>query len=470
MRRLFGGRWCGRRAASTAAALLVLPLLALGPEAGTASAAGGGYGSWRMSGQTGSLSFPVTGFPAATVATTSSSPAVPGGSSTFLGPATPFGAEFGSSRGHNYLSVRTAPAGVPSVTTIDFASPTPAGGWGFALGDIDADHMQISATGADGQPLTADQLGWQSAFNYCAVSPRPGTCTRPPFTDEPTWDPATSTLVGNVVDTDGGAGWFKPTVPIRSMTLTFSVQSGIPVGQIWMAALHREISGKVSLQDGTPPPSTTLQLRHADGSRVLDADGNPVTAVTDDQGRYSFPDVAAADYQVVMRTPSGFQPVGPTRRSAETVRRSAYEVDFVLKHKPVKAREQQRIAEPPVDLPKDAQQVEIPLPPVDGSPVTDVSVVSPPEHGSVDFHDGVLTYHAEPGCPPEGVDRIAYEAYNRAGRAVLRETTVRYERCMGPTLAATGTDGRLAPLGVASVGLLLAGAGAVVAARRLRRG
>lgn len=203
---------------------------------GVAAAAAAEYAEWELSGKSGTVEVPAVGFPAATFVTDAGGLQVPSGASTFLNADTPFGAEFGSSKDQEYLKFGTAPRGRPSTTKVTFDAPTTPGDWGFALGDIDADHVKIKAIGADGSELTADQLGWQGAFNYCTGSPKPSSCGRSPGTDLPRWDPATSTLAGNVVDTSGASGWFKPTVPVKSLELVFSVQSGIPVGQLWIAA------------------------------------------------------------------------------------------------------------------------------------------------------------------------------------------------------------------------------------------
>ena len=64
--------------------------------------------------------------------TNSNSPTLPSGVSAFLNTATPFGAAFGSSQDHVYLSPRLAAGNTPSTTTFTFASPTPPSGWGFA--------------------------------------------------------------------------------------------------------------------------------------------------------------------------------------------------------------------------------------------------------------------------------------------------------------------------------------------------
>jgi hypothetical protein len=194
------------------------------------------YAEWSVSGQAGTAALPGSDFPVGTFTSDATRLRVAGGTSAWLGTGTPFGAHFGSSRGHGYLFFGTGRSNGPSTTTVTFSSPTPVG-WGFALGDIDADQAQISATGANGALLTAAQLGWQGAFNFCESSPKPPACSGPgPFTDKPTWNPATATLTGNVNDTDGASGWFMPTVPVKSLTILFSVQSGIPVAQLWMAA------------------------------------------------------------------------------------------------------------------------------------------------------------------------------------------------------------------------------------------
>ncbi|MEY9877278.1 hypothetical protein ABH931_006802 [Streptacidiphilus sp. MAP12-33] len=225
-----------RRSTVRVVGALALTALATGiGVAAPAAASGGDYGHFELG--AGTLTFPVQGFPQATFATTSTGPSTPSGNSTYLNASTPFGAEFGSSKAHDYLLFRTARGGAPSLTTVTFDSPAPAGRWGFALGDIDADRVHITAVDEHGAPVPDAELGWEGAFNYCEHTPRPGSCTRPPFTDTPVWHSGSSTLTGHVADTDGAAGWFRPRVPIHSITFEFSVQSGIPVGQLWMAAL-----------------------------------------------------------------------------------------------------------------------------------------------------------------------------------------------------------------------------------------
>jgi len=233
-------RWGGRTAAVTLVA-------AIGwAAAPPAYAAGATYGTWTLAGAgtswTGTLAMGATGFPVASFASNSNTPQVPSGASTFLGPATPFGAVFGSSANQGYLNLRTS-GNTPSVTTFTFATPTPADTWGFTLGDIDADQVTIAATDAAGNPVGAAALGFQSVFNYCASSPRPSSCATGPFTDTPTWNPVTAALTGSGLDTTGGAGWFRPTVPLASIRFTFAALSGSPIYQIWAAAFPTVIGG-----------------------------------------------------------------------------------------------------------------------------------------------------------------------------------------------------------------------------------
>lgn len=293
-------------------------------------------GTWTISGAnpswSGTAEIPATAFPPATFETNSNTPTVPSGASAFLGASTPFGTAFESTRDNPYLTLRPAAGGSPSVTTFTFDSPTPVG-WGFAAGDIDADFVTVSASGPSG-PLTAAQLGFQGSFNYCASAPVPPTCDSPPFADVPGWDPTTFTLRGNIGDTDGATGWFRPTVPITSLVLTFGVQSGIPIFQLWFAAPTSVIAGTVT--ESTPggpvaaPVGTVLALLTAAGDPVLDDVGNPVTTTTAADGTYAFGAVASAAYLVSVAPPSGYQVVGPSMQPADSTTGDLSSVDFVI--------------------------------------------------------------------------------------------------------------------------------------------
>lgn len=180
------------------------------------------YASYTAGATTGSVSF-VGNFPSATF----TSQRTVGGpfSSAVLSATTPFGAVFGSSSGYTYIAPTSPSISGTAATVFTFASATPATGFGFTLGDIDAESVTISATTTGGVPVTAAELGYQSSFNYTGGA------------DVPTWNAGTSSLIGNTADTSGASGWFSPTVPLETLTFASSTLSGSPQYQVWMAAL-----------------------------------------------------------------------------------------------------------------------------------------------------------------------------------------------------------------------------------------
>ena len=149
------------------AALAVAAGSLLLPGAPPVGAAPSVYPTWTLAGTaepSGTMTIPATGFPTATFMSNSNTITNPGGAAAFLNATTPFGAFFGSSQGRPYLNVPAAPGALPSTVTYTFATPTPATGWGFNLGDIDADTVQIAATGPTHRPLrNARQLPERSA-------------------------------------------------------------------------------------------------------------------------------------------------------------------------------------------------------------------------------------------------------------------------------------------------------------------
>ena len=222
------------------------------------------------------------------------------------------GAEYGSSAGRPYLNLRPAVAGgaTPSVTTYSFERPTPATGWTFVLGDVDADQVRVSATGADGQPVAASALGFRGTFNYCV----PGVCTPTPNQPTvPTWDPATGILLGNPTstDTNGASAWFEPSVPLSSLTFEFTRRSGFPVYQTWFSALSFEVTGTVEVPDGTEAGGLTL--------RLFDPEGNQVgTTQTNADGSYSFENLATYDgYRLQLDRPPGLTSDTPLTRTVD---------------------------------------------------------------------------------------------------------------------------------------------------------
>ncbi|SFE76765.1 hypothetical protein SAMN05216251_105128 [Actinacidiphila alni] len=460
-------------AAATAA--LVIPL-----TAGVAAAAGSSYGTWSTG---GTLHVPVTGFPDATWTTNSNTPSTPSGASTFLNDSTPFGAAYGSSRGQNYLALRSAPGGADSTTTVTFAAATPVG-WGFTLGDVDADTVRVSATGPGGVPLTTAQLGFQSSFNYCQGTPKPSSCTGSgPFTDQPTWDAGSATLVGSGTDTSGGAGWFRPTVPVTSLTMTFHVLTGIPIYQVWMAAPSADISGRV-VSDCGIPPGTEVRLRTATGAAVTDSSGQPVTAAVDADGGYSFSDVGTARYRVELPVPAGYTASGPTSRTADTTNGDVEGADFRIGCTPE--------PEPPVVVPENSGPVVIPIIP-ERDPDTPVIVPEPPDHGTVDVEGDHLVYTPDKGYT--GTDSFIYEVTTKDGGHKFVKVAIDVVKPKpkptptptpkpsyappanhpapqqtGPELANTGADGSTdTALALIAAGLLGTGAVTVLAARRRRR-
>ena len=163
------------------------------------------------------------------------------------------------------------------------------------------------------------------------MSPRPPGCGTGPFTDEPIWQPTTETLTGNGSDTAGAAAWFRPAVPVKTLTFTYSRLSGLPNYQVWFAATGSAVRGDVTVAPGDTPPPTTLRLLHADGSPVLGGGGQPVTTTSGIRGGYSFTGVAGDDYIVAMDPPRGFTADGPARRPADTAGGDAEGVDFALR-------------------------------------------------------------------------------------------------------------------------------------------
>ena len=157
--------------------------------------------------------------------------------------------------------------------------------------------MQISAKDADGQDVSAAQLGFVQGFNLCDSSPRPGTCSTS-VGDVPTWDPGTRTLTGNAAanDTVGANEWFEPTVRLSSLTFVFTRRSGFPVYQTWFASVAQTISGTVTdVSTGAgscPVTGVTVRLVGPDGEQLA-------TTTPDATGAYSFGEYATQPGYVV---------------------------------------------------------------------------------------------------------------------------------------------------------------------------
>ena len=315
--------------------LLSAPLLAgaVAAQADTVDGGGGGYAAWTLSGTGTAYTGSVTlngGFPGTTFTSNSRQTTVQAGKSVFLPAGSAPGAIFGSSANQQYLNQRPLRDNVtsPSTTTYTFDRPTPASGWGFVLGDIDADKAVVSATDAKGNPVSVADLGFKSVFNYCdAPTPRP--CTGDPDPgggnrfDLPVWDPATATLLGSGFgsnqDTAGASGWFMPTVPLTSLTIRYYMLSGFPVYQTWFATVAHDISGTVS---GCVVGGVPMDLKDANGFTVA-------STVTDANGNYAFTGfVASDDYTVSTTAPDGCEVVGEPEVAVDLSVGDVANVDF----------------------------------------------------------------------------------------------------------------------------------------------
>ncbi|SDV01974.1 Cna protein B-type domain-containing protein [Microlunatus sagamiharensis] len=297
--------------------LLTLLGLVVAPAPG-ASAASAGWADVTFDGSandwSGTLRQRATGFPAATITSDSAGGSAVGrqsGSSTYLSTSTPVGDVYGSSKGRPYLNLRPYTAngsGVPgtSTTTYAFDAPTPAGGWTFVLGDVDADAVTVSATGPGGVPVDPADLGFRSVFNYCGS----GTCTA--NDDVPSWDEAEATLTGNAsaTDTNGASAWFEPQVPLETLTLVFTRRAGFPVYQTWFAAQAFDLTGTVD---------APAEVREGLTVRLFAPDGRVVEETTTDaEGAYRFDRLATYDgYRVALVRPTGYTSDDPLSRTVD---------------------------------------------------------------------------------------------------------------------------------------------------------
>ena len=334
---------------------ILLSSLALGlfiTQSDGATTPGGTYATF--SGPTGanpswtsSVAIPgANGFPTASLATNSLTPSVPSGSSTWLSPSTPFGGQFASSQNQPYFVFSPTTGQAPSTTTITFATPTPAAGWGFALGDVDAEKIQISATDVNGAAVAISGLGFQSVFNFCDIATtKPSTCSgvTAPF-DTPTWDASSGWLTGGVNDSVGASGWFMPSAPIKTLTLIDANQSGVPSAQLWISSNLRTVAGNisepplaVSVTTTTPatttttepptttststtttttePTTTTVPMTAPAGNvpavdvpvQITDLSGTVVdTTTTDANGNFAMTTIAPGKYLLSEELPAGY--------------------------------------------------------------------------------------------------------------------------------------------------------------------
>jgi hypothetical protein len=326
---LSAGIRAGAVAAIAAAAVLSSALPVAAVPAGTVAT----FPTWNVTGSSnaysGSAAFASPTLPSPTITSDSASIVGATGASAFLGPATAFGTEFTSTRSQPYLTIRPKSASPVSVigsvpnstTTIDFGATAPAAGWGFALGDIDADWVYVQAFDALGASVDPGERG---TGNYCDTSPKPSSCGGivAPF-DVPNWTAGTAatpktystgtitysaqTVYGNFTDTVGAYIWFQPPANVRRITLLYGALTGSPVYQLWLTqpAPTTTISGTVTTPGGVPA-GTQVQLEAADGTPVTDRGGDPVTVPVDGSGAYSIDTEQRTAYQLQVLPPSGY--------------------------------------------------------------------------------------------------------------------------------------------------------------------
>lgn len=205
-------------ATSAAATLTFIPL-------STAADGTGVYAAWELADTATEATGTFTGtvFPQIDVEAVDGSLSV-AKSATLTG-TTPFGEEYGTSSGEQYLSSAVAPGQPQGTVTLNFASAPNPLTWSFAVGDVDAENITLSALDLDGNEI--DVRDWKYVpFNYASGE-----------TDEPVWDAETQTIVGNTLDTSGASMWVRPTSEdIASITLTQIRTSGFPQYQLWVAA------------------------------------------------------------------------------------------------------------------------------------------------------------------------------------------------------------------------------------------
>ena len=241
----------GIKKAALACGAAGLALAATAPSA-LAAAGHSQYASFDFAGE--NVTDPAVNFPPTQITTDSTTPSQASGQSAFLNTSTPFAQVFGTSQGKTYALLRSAKGRNPSTTVLHFDRPLVPGSWGFTLGDVDAEKVRVTAYDAAGKQLSPSALGFQGSFNFCQGTPLPGACGGRPDTDQPSWDPASSFLVGNVADTNGASGWFRPTADVTTLELYSVVQTGIPAYQLWLAALDQP---PVERKRPTTPPVIT---------------------------------------------------------------------------------------------------------------------------------------------------------------------------------------------------------------------
>ncbi len=149
---------------------------------------------------------------------------VDGGDEYFVA-GTPIGEVFGANGPtgtSNYLRAESEDDLVtPVIITVTFESAVAAGLLGFAVSDLDSDHVTVTATDGSGTALTGTEIvgtATDSAFNFCDYPDSPCTDTAVPAITENANDVLAT---GVDTNTDGSTAWFRPSVAVKTVTFTY---------------------------------------------------------------------------------------------------------------------------------------------------------------------------------------------------------------------------------------------------------
>ena len=232
----------------TLIAVSSLTLVATGafvlPSLSQAASGTGVYGVWTASGGTGEVTFPNSTFPGARFTSVDSTQTV--AKSQTLIASSPFGLQYGTSRGSTYLLTAVASGQTTGSVTLTFDSAPIAGTWGLALGDVDAENVTVTAKDSSGRRLNMNEFYIES-FNTATGQ-----------TDMPTWDPKTETLMGSGVDTQGASAWFTPSGDVKSITLTQKKLSGFPQYALWIATDVEQPTPVASATSSSAAPAASV--------------------------------------------------------------------------------------------------------------------------------------------------------------------------------------------------------------------
>ena len=108
---------------------------------------------------------------------------------------------------------------------------------------------------------------------------------------------------------------------IGDKTTDNTSSADLTAGYTIAGKLYNDADASFSSSDSeTPYAGVTVALLKRDGTPVLDKDGNPVTAVTDADGKYSFPGLALGEYTVSVVDPTSGPLAGTKPTEAYTGR------------------------------------------------------------------------------------------------------------------------------------------------------